>query len=76
MFADLSIHHASMPDAHDVNDEHRIDHLVHDPVIPDSHAIDVLLPCHRHARRWTGVFGEEFNRCADSLLLPSLKASE
>lgn len=33
-----------MPDSHDVNDQHRIDHLVHDPVIPDSHAIDVLLP--------------------------------
>lgn len=38
-----AIHLAPMPDAHDMNDKHSINHFVGDSVVPDANAVNAVL---------------------------------
>ena len=46
----------AMPDLHHEHHEHGIPNLIHDPVIPDAHAVEFAFALQLHASRRTGIF--------------------
>ena len=65
-----------MSDSIHLHDEQRIYNPLDDPKVTDADAIHILLARHRHARGWTRVLGEQLDRGADPLLVPSLDRIE
>ena len=67
---------ASVPDAHDVNDEYVVENFIEHSVVTHANAIHTVLTCHRDARRRPRILGEQLNSGTDSLLVTALKRGQ
>ena len=61
-----------MSNAHDVDEQYVVNYFVDNSVVAHAHAIHPLFTCQCNAGRRTGIFGEEFDRGPDALLVAAL----
>jgi hypothetical protein len=67
---------ASVPDAHDVDDEYVVNHFIDDSVITHADAIHTVLTCQRDACGRAWFLGQEFYRGSDALLVAAFKRGQ
>ena len=58
----------------DVDDEVVVEDLVDDPIVPDSHPVDMRFSGHRHTSRWAWLLSQEIDRRSNPLLVPAGEA--
>ncbi len=64
----------AVTDPDDVDDEVVVEDLVDDPIVPDSHPVDMRFSGHRHTSRWAWLLSQEIDRRSNPLLVPAGKA--